>query len=161
MSLGWNFERRRDTCAQFLIGVWILGEGRAERSTNLEGVRARVRLSPEEALFAARRLHEEEFIVFDRGGTVRSNARGIERAAEIISAVRRKAERHHETTRTLEAGGTPVGVVAAVIRADGGALRCGAPDDDSDGVYRLALNEEHMVVIERQQPDGAFISERP
>jgi hypothetical protein len=156
MSLGWNFERRRDTCAQFLIGVWMLAEGRAERSTNLEAVRARVRLSPEEALFAARRLHEEEFIVFERGGAVRSSAHGIERAVGLMETVRAKAARYHELTRTLDAGGTPVAVIAAVLRADGGALRCGSPDDDGDGLYRLVLNGEHAVIIERRQPDGTY-----
>jgi len=134
----------------------MLAEGRAERSTNLEAVRARVRLSPEEALFAARRLHEEEFIVFERGGSVRSNARGIERAVGLMEAVRAKAARYHELTRTLDAGGTPVNVIAAVLRADGGALRCGSPDDNSDGVYRLVLNAEDVVVMERQRADGTY-----
>ena len=115
-----------------------------------------MRLSPEEALFAARRLHEEEVIVFERGGSVRSNARGIERAAGLMEAIRAKAGRHHEITRVLDAGGTPVGVIAAVIRADGGALRCGAPDDNSDGVYRLVLNAEDTVVMERQRADGTY-----
>jgi hypothetical protein len=153
MSLGWNFERRRDTCAQFLIGVWVLAEGRAECSTNLEAVRARVRLSPEEALFAARRLHEEELIIFERGGAVRSNSRGLARATALMEAVRAKAARYHELTRTLDAGGPPVAVIAAVVRADGGTLRCGSPDDDSDGVYRLVLSSDHGVVIERREPN--------
>ena len=80
MTVGWNFERRRDTCTQFLIGVHVFAKGLAERGTSLEAVRTRMRLSPEEALFAARRLSEEKLITFEAAGAVRSNARGIERA---------------------------------------------------------------------------------
>jgi hypothetical protein len=57
MTAGWNFERRRDTCAAFVIGVFEIVNGRPDRDTSLEAVRNRMRLSPEEALFAARRLN--------------------------------------------------------------------------------------------------------
>jgi hypothetical protein len=155
MSVGWNFERRRDTCARFAIGVFLLAEGKAERDTSLEKVRSRMRLSPEEALFAARRLDEEKLLVFDAGGAVRSNTRGMEHAVALMDAVRSKAQRFHETMRMLRAGGTPVDVLAAVLRADGEALACGAPDDDADGTYRLALVDD-SVVVERRRADGAF-----
>jgi len=77
---GWNFERRRDACTQFLIGVFLLTKGLPERDTSLEAVRTRIRLSPEEALFAARRLSDEKLIGFQPAGTVRSSTRGIDRA---------------------------------------------------------------------------------
>jgi len=155
MSAGWNFERRRDTCSQFLIGVSLLAKGIAERDTSLEAVRNRMRLSPEEALFAGRRLSEEKLIAFDPAGAVRSNARGIERAAALMSAVRQKAQRFDDVARTLRAGGTPLAVLAAVIRADGEALACGAPDSDADATYRLALVDD-VVTLERRRDDGAF-----
>ena len=106
MTVGWNFERRRDTCTVFLIGVSVLTEGLAERDTSLEAVRARMRLSPEEALFAARRLSEENLIAL--AGAVRSNARGIARAHELMGAVRSKAQRFEDVTRTLRTWGTAV-----------------------------------------------------
>jgi len=154
MTAGWNFERRRDTCARFLIGVSMLAKGLAERDTSLEAVRNRMRLSSEEALFAARRLHEEELIVFEVGGAVRSKARGVERAETITAAVIAKAQRHDEVLRTLRAGGTELAVVAAVIRATGAPLACGAPDDDARSC-RLALVGD-AVTLERQRDDGAF-----
>lgn len=155
MSAGWNFERRRDTCSQFLIGVSLLTTGLADRDTNLEAVRHRMRLSPEEALFAARRLSEENLIAFDPAGAVRSNARGIERATTLVSAVRSKARHFDDVARTIRAGGTPLAVFAAVIRADGGALACGAPDTDADGTYRLSLVDD-VVILECRRADGAF-----
>jgi hypothetical protein len=155
MSVGWNFERRRDTCAQFAIGVFLLAEGKAERDTSLEKVRSRMRLSPEEALFAARRLDEEKLLVFDAGGAVRSNARGMEHAVTLMDAVRSKAQRFDETVRMLRAGGTPVAVLAAVLRADGTSLPCGAPHGEPDGTYRLALVDD-LVTLERQRADGGF-----
>lgn len=155
MTTGWNFERRRDTCTRFLIGVFLLAEGRAERDTSLEKVRSRMRLSPEEALFAARRLDEEKLLVFEPAGAVRSLARGIERAAVLMGGVRSKAQRFDDVLRTLRAGGTPVTVLAAVIRADGGSLACGAPDSDPDVAHRLALVDD-VVTPERQRADGTF-----
>jgi hypothetical protein len=155
MTAGWNFERRRDTCARFLIGVSMLAKAHAERDTSLEAVRNRMRLSPEEALFAARRLNEEEFIVFAVGGAVRSKARGVERAEAVTRAVIAKAQRHDDVLRTLRAGGTELAVVAAVLRAAGAPLACGAPDDDAARSYRLALVGD-AVTLERQRDDGAF-----
>ena len=153
MTAGWNFERRRDTCTQFLIGVSVLTKGLADRDTNLEAVRARMRLSPEEALFAARRLSEEKLIAFVAAGAVRSHVRGIERAFELMDGVRTKAQRFDELTRTLRTGGTPLDLLAAVIRADGAPLACGGPDPDA--TYRLALVDD-VVTLERLRADGAF-----
>lgn len=155
MTVGWNFERRRDTCARFLIGVWALASGVAGRDTSLEAVRSRMRLDPEEALFAARRLRDEELIAFAKGGAVASTARGVERAGELMAAVRAKATRHDEVARALRAGGTGLAVWAAVIRAEGGALACGAPDDDAEGLYRLVTAGD-AVVLERRGADGAY-----
>jgi hypothetical protein len=155
MTVGWNFERRRDTCARFLVGVWALAAGVAGRATSLEAVRSRMRLDPEEALFAARRLHDDELIAFAKGGGVTSTARGVERAAELMAAVRAKAARSDEVARALRAGGTGLAVWAAVIRADGGALACGAPDDDADGAYRLTVVGD-VVTLERRGADGAY-----
>lgn len=153
MTTGWNFERRRDTCTRFLIGVWALAQATPGRDTSLEAVRSRMRLDPEEALFAARRLGADELIAFTRGGAVVSNARGIARASELIDAVRASAARFDDVTRALRAGGTPLAVWAAVIRADGGTLACGAPDDGP--VHRLALIDD-LVTLQRQRADGAF-----
>ena len=153
MTVGWNFERRRDTCTQFLIGVSLLTRGLADRDTNLEAVRSRMRLSPEEALFAARRLSEDKLIAFVAGGAVRSNARGIERTDELMGAVRAKARRFDELARTLRTGGPPLAVLAAVLRADGAPLACGGPDPDA--TYRLSLVDE-VVTLERRRADGSF-----
>jgi hypothetical protein len=158
MTVGWNFERRRDTCTQFLIGVSILTKALADRDTNLEGVRARMRLSPEEALFAARRLAEEKLISFAAGGAVRSNALGIERAHALMAAVRTKVQRSDEVVRTLRTGGPPLAVVAAVIRADGAPLACGGPD--LEAIYRLALVDD-VVTLERRGADGSFEAAPP
>jgi hypothetical protein len=155
MSVGWNFERRRDTCTRFLIGVSLLAKGLPDRDTNLEKVRSQMRLSPEEALFAARRLDEEKLLAFDAGGAVRSNARGIERAEALMNAVRAKAQRYDDVARTLRAAGTPLDVLAAVIRADGESLACGAPDSEPDATYRVALVDD-VVTLERRRADGAF-----
>jgi hypothetical protein len=148
MSVGWNFERRRDTCARFLIGVSCVVGTLPDRDTSLEAVRNRMRLSPEEALFAARRLGEEKLIAFEPGGAIRSCARGIEHAERLKAAVRAKAVHHEDVLRMLEAGGTGLSVVAAVIRADGGPLPCGAPDSDAEATYRLALVDD-VVTLER------------
>ena len=153
MTVGWNFERRRDTCTQFLIGVSVLTKAFADRDTNLEAVRARMRLSPEEALFAARRLAEDKLVGFAEGGSVRSNALGIERAHALMAAVRAKVERSDEVVRTLRAGGPPLAVVAAVIRADGAPLACGGPE--LDAIYRLTLVDD-VVTLERRKADGSF-----
>jgi hypothetical protein len=153
MTVGWNFERRRDTCTQFLIGVSVLTKALADRDTNLEAIRARMRLSPEEALFAARRLAEEKLIGFAAGGAVRSNALGIERAHALMGAVRARVQRSDEVVRTLRTGGPPLAVVAAVIRADGAPLACGGPD--LEAIYRLALVDD-VVTLERREADGSF-----
>jgi hypothetical protein len=153
MTVGWNFERRRDTCTQFLIGVSLLTKALADRDTNLEAVRARMRLSPEEALFAARRLAEEKLIAFAVGGAVRSNALGIERAHALTVAARAKVQRSDEVVRALRTGGPPLAVLAAVIRADGAPLACAGPDPDA--TYRLALVDD-VVTLERREADGSF-----
>lgn len=159
MTAGWNFERRRDTCARFLIGVADVVSHLADKDTSLERVRHRMRLSPEEALFAARKLDEEHLIGFDPVGPVRSTARGIERAATLMQAVRDKVGRHAEVEPLLRAGGTPLAVVAAVIRANGEPLPCGGPETDPDARYRLALVGEE-VVLEREAEDGTFTTVR-
>jgi hypothetical protein len=153
MTAGWNFERRRDTCTQFLIGVSVLTRSVAERDTSLEAVRTRMRLSHEEALFAARRLSEEKLIAFEPGGAVRSNAQGLERTQALMGAVRARAQRFDEMTRTLRAGGPPLAVLAAVLRADAAPLACAGPDPD--GTYRLALIDD-VVTLEVQRADGSF-----
>lgn len=155
MTAGWNFERRRDTCARFLLGVWVLAKGLPGRDTSLEAVRSRMRLAPEEALFAARRLHEEKLLAFEAGGAVRSSASGIERAEALMHGVRGRANNFDEVARVLRAGGTPLEVFASVIRADGGALACGAPDTDAAAQYRLTLVGD-VVTLERGRPDGSF-----
>jgi hypothetical protein len=155
MTVGWNFERRRDTCSRFLIGVSLLTEGVAERDTSLEAVRSRMRLSPEEALFAARRLLDENLIGFEAGGAVRSTGPGVLRASALVAAVRKKMERYDEMARVLAAGGTPLAVVAAAIRSDGGALACGAPDSAEEGTHRLVLVGDE-VALERRLADGTF-----
>ena len=155
MTVGWNFERRRDTCTLFLIGVSLLAKGVADRDTNLEKVRSQMRLSPEEALFAARKLDEEKLLAFQPAGAVRSNAKGIERAATLMSAVRSKAQRFDDVARTIRAGGPPLAVLAAVIRADGESLACGAPDSEPDATYRLTLVDD-VVTLERRRADGTF-----
>jgi len=160
MTVGWNFERRRDTCARFLIGVWALAKGAAGRDTSLEAVRSRMRLSPEEALFAARRLHDDESITFEPAGPVRSNAKGIAGAESLMREVRAKALRHADVAGLLHAGGTALAVVAAVIRADGAPLACGAPEGAADVPHRLTLVGD-VVTLERRAADGAFESVTP
>lgn len=157
MTAGWNFERRRDTCSAFVIGVFVLAKGLADRDTSLEAVRNRMRLSPEEALFAARRLHEEKLLTFEAAGAVRSNDKGIARAEALMGAIRSKMQRFDEVARTLRAGGIPLHVLAAVIRADGEPLACGAPDSDADAraTYRLALVDD-VITVECRRADGAF-----
>jgi hypothetical protein len=152
MTQGWNFERRRDTCSQFLIGVLVLTKGLAEKETTLEAVRARMRLSPEEARFAARRLDEEQLIVFAPENDVRSNALGIARAEASLAALR--AERNaSEVARLLRAGGPPVALLASVLRLDGAPVPCGGPDPDA--TYRLALVRD-VVTLEVRGADGTF-----
>lgn len=155
MTIGWNFERRRDTATRFLMGVSQLTKDTKDKDTNLEAVRNRMRLSPEEALFAARKLADEHLITFDEGGAVRSSAAGIDRARALMDGVRAKAQRFDDLARTLREGGPPVAVLAAVIRADGGALACGSPSEEPDVAHRLALDGD-AVIVERQGPDGAF-----
>src|SRR5687768_7826051 len=99
MSASWNFERRKITCARFIVGVSLLSKGKAGFETNLEAVRSRVRLPPEDALFAARRLDEEGLITFDAGGAVSSNAKGQGRAEEILQAARAKTGAIEDVTR--------------------------------------------------------------
>ena len=155
MTAGWNFERRRDTCTAFVVGVFVLAKGLAERDTSLEAVRNRMRLSPEEALFAARKLHEENLVTFEAAGGVRSNARGIARAETLMSALRAKMQRFDEVSRALDGGGSALAVLAAALRSHGEPLPCGAPDDNADASYRLSLVDD-VVTLERRLGDGAF-----
>ncbi len=153
--MGWNFERRRDTATRFLMGVSQLTKDTKDKDTNLEAVRNRMRLSPEEALFAARKLADEHLITFAEGGAVRSNAAGIDKARVLMEGIRAKAQRFDDLARTLREGGPPVDVLAAVIRAHGGVLACGSPSEGPDVAHRLALDGE-TVIVEREGPDGAF-----
>lgn len=155
MTIGWNFERRRDTCTQFLIGVMAAVSGKANAETSLEAVRSRMRLSPEEARFAARRLAEEELLVFDGRGAIRSNARGITSAEERVRTVRAKVTRFEDVVRVLRVGGPPLAVFGAVIRVDGAPLACGAPDSEPEATYRLALAED-VVTLERSTDGASF-----
>jgi hypothetical protein len=155
MTIAWNFERRRDTCTCFLLGVSNVVSGLADKSTTLEAVRNRMRLSPEEALFAARHLATEHMILFDPGGKLQSTARGIERAAVLADAVRTRLLRAGEGTRMIQAGGTPLLAVAAVIRFDGGSLACSAPDENDNARHRLTLVGD-QVTLERAREDGSF-----
>lgn len=161
MTAQWNFERRRDTCTQFLIGVHVLAKGLAERDTSLEAVRTRMRLSPEEARFASRRLDEEKLLAFEpETGAIRSNSTGIARAEALMAAVRSKAQRFDDVTRALRAGGSPLAVIAAVLRESGEPLACGAPDAEPDVAYRLALVAD-VVTLERRAEDGSFSAATP
>jgi hypothetical protein len=155
MSIAWNFERRRDTCTCFLLGVASVVSGVADKSTTLEAVRNRMRLSPEEALFAARHLASEHMITFDPGGKLQSTARGIERASTLADAIRTKLSRAGESSRMILAGGTPMLAVAAVIRFDGGAIACGAPNEDDNALHRLTLTGD-QVSLERADAEGSF-----
>jgi hypothetical protein len=155
MTAGWNFERRRDTCARFLIGVALLAKGRAEFDTSLEAVRSVMRLPPEDALFAARRLGADGMIAFEPNGAVRSNARGLERAEVLLADARASALDHAAVARTLAEEGIALDVLRAAIRADGGWLPCGAPASDADGAYRLSLAGD-AIVLERRRDDGTY-----
>jgi hypothetical protein len=157
MTTGWNFERRRDTATRFLMGVAQLTKDTKDKGTNLEAVRNRMRLSPEEALFSARKLAEDHLITFEEGGAVRSNAAGLDRARTLVEGIRAKAQRFDELARTLRDLGPPVAVLAAVIRADGGTLACGSPSSEPDVAHRLALDGD-AVILEREGPDGIFVA---
>lgn len=155
MTETWNFERRRDTCSQFLIGVSAITKGLPERDTSLEAVRTRMRLSPEEARFAARRLSDDKLIAFEPSGAVRSNALGTKRAEELVCALKAKVQSAAEVDKLLRTGGPPLGVVAAVIRAEGSPVACASPADDeapagTDASYCLVL-EGDVVVRERKR----------
>ena len=157
MTESWNFERRRDTCSQFLIGVSAITKGLPDRDTSLEAVRTRMRLSPEEARFAARRLSDDKLIAFEAGGAVRSNAQGIKRAEELVQTLKTKLESFTEVTKLLRNGGPPIGVVAAVIRADGSPLPCGGPEEDGPDVsYRLALINDVVTLECQRGTEGEF-----
>jgi hypothetical protein len=85
-------------------------------------------------------------LIFEAAGAVRSNARGVERAETLMGAVRAKMQRFDEVARTLRAGGIPLAMLAAVIRVDGEALACGAPDSDAGSSYRLALVDDAVTL---------------
>jgi hypothetical protein len=150
---GWNFERRRDTCARFLMGTAHIALGGADKLTNLEAVRNRVRLTPEEALFAARRLHEEQLIVFEPGGAVRSTASGIAKSAKLTSALRAQLSNHAHVLRVLRDGGTPLLVVASLLRIEGAPLHCGAPEGDPEVAYQLALTGDEVCLEKAVDPN--------
>ncbi len=152
MSAGWNFERRRDTCAQFLVGVSRVTGGVAERATNLEAVRSRTRQSPEEALFAARRLAEESLLHFEPGGSIRSTAAGIARAAATVDAVLTKARRVADVRKLLAAGGPPLALLVSVLRELEGELACEPSDDELGGTYRLVCAADEVSLQRADEP---------
>jgi hypothetical protein len=163
MTVGWNFERRRDTCTRFILGVSVLTEHTADKPTNLEAVRNRMGLSPEEALFAARQLASKNLITFDPVGSIRSSARGIEHAATLADALRASLGQHSDVVLALADGGARLAVIAALVRFDGGATACPAPEEEPSAAYRLtfapgAAKKEAvgLVVVERQREDGTF-----
>ena len=155
MTTSWNFERRKVTCAKFLVGVSLLSKGKAGFVTTLEGVRSRVRLPPEDALFAARRLDEEGLITFDAGGAVTANAKGLDRAEEVLRSARSQAQASDDVTRTLRAGGIPLELLKLSVLANGGTLECGAPAAEAERPYRLSLSEDELT-IERGNADGSY-----
>ena len=155
MTVAWNFERRRVTCAKFIVGVSLLSKGKPSFATTLEAVRARVRLPPEDALFAARRLHDEGSIEFDAGGAVRSTAKGLARADELLGAAKSKTSDFQDVTRTLASGGIPLDMLRLAILANGGALECGAPESDAARLYRLAMVGDE-IAVERANAEGMY-----
>lgn len=155
MTAAWSFERRRDTCAQLLVGAHVLAKGLADTPVSLEAARARMRLARDEGLFAARRLHDEEAMRFDARDEIRLTPKGLSRTQAVFDTVRARVARFDDVASILRAGGTALAVVAAVRRAEGGALDCGAPDDDPDARYRLALVGD-AVTLERRRDDGAY-----
>ncbi|MDB4946396.1 MAG: hypothetical protein JWP97_5930 [Labilithrix sp.] len=157
MTAGWNFERRRDTCNAFAIGVFVLAKGLPDRATSLEAVRNRMQLSPEEALFAARKLDEELRISFDPAGGVRSNANGIAHADALMGAVRAKLRSFDEVTRALHAGGSARAVVIAAARTNGNVIECAGPPSAVGVDHRLVLEDARdVLVLERLGQDGSF-----
>jgi len=155
MPNAWNYERRRVVCAKFLVGVSLVAKGEANASTSLEAVRNRMRLPPEDALFAARRLSEEQLIGFDPGGAVRSTSEGIVRAAEILRSATSQTDHADDVRRTLRGGGMPFEMLKIALMANGGVLDCGARESEAGTVYRLGLAGE-VITLERKTADGAF-----
>ena len=154
MSPSWNFERRRVVCGAFVVGVSVVAKGKPGVLTSLEAVRSRMRLPPEDALFAARRLHEDQLIEFEAGGAVRSTDEGIRHADGLVRAAVSKVERFEEVSRTVAGGGVALAMLRTAILAHGGTLACGAPDG-SVVAHRLALRED-LVTIERKTAEGTF-----
>jgi hypothetical protein len=155
MATSWNYERRHLTCGKFVVGVWLIAKGKAGFDTSIEAVRNRVRLPPEDALFAARRLDEEGLLAFEPGGTVTSNGKGIARAEELIEAGRAKALDFDDAKQTLARGGLPLEMLKLAAMACGGSLPCGA-----DAAHRLALAGDELA-LERRTPDGGYEPEPP
>ncbi len=151
----WNFERRRVVCGKFVVGVSLVTKGKANVETSLEAVRNRMRLPPEDALFAARRLDEEQLIAFNPGGAVTSTRAGIDRAEEIVRVATSRFGDFEDVTRCLRAGGVELAMLKIALVANGGALACGGPADELSVEHRLALVGDE-VAIERKTSEGAF-----
>src|SRR5580704_2735611 len=154
MATAWNYERRHLTCGKLVIGVWLLAKGKPGFEASIEAVRSRVRLPPEDALFAARRLEEEGLIAFE-ARAVTSNAKGIARAEERMERARGNARDFEDARQTLARGGLPLEMLKVTVMASGGSLSCGAPRWDAAGEYRLALAGDELS-LERKNSDGAF-----
>jgi hypothetical protein len=151
MATSWNYERRQLTCGKLVIGVWLVAKGKPGFATSIEAVRNRMRLPPEDALFAARRLDEEGLIAFDPGGTVTSNAKGIAHAAGLVDGACSKARQLEDARLCLTAGGLPLAMLEVAVMARGGSIECEAPPWDAGGAYRLALAGEGLG-LQRRTP---------
>ncbi len=153
MKTAWNFERRRATCARFLVGVWVIAKGLPGAETSLEAVRSRMKLPPEDALFAARQLDADALIVFEPQGAVRSTPAGIARAGELFQTAISSASDFVAAQRIVNGAGFPRQMLEIAILANGGMLACTTPVDGGD---RLALVDGE-IVFERRGADGKFV----
>ena len=155
MTAPWNFERRRVTCARFLIGTSLVTEGKADSTTSLEAVRSRLRMPPEDALFAARRLNEEGLLTFDPGGQVRSHPEGIKRAEQMLQTARLQAAQFDDATRIVGEGGMPLEILKLAVMANGGSMVCASPSSGEASSYRL-VSVGDGIAIERMNATGVF-----
>ena len=155
MSKAWNFERRQIVCARFIVGVSLVVKGATDAMTSLEAVRNRVRLPPEDALFAARRLDEEQKIQFDPGGAVRSTRKGIEHATEIVRVAAMNARHAEDVDRVVRGGGVPHAMLKLAVLANGGVLECEPVDGEARSTHRLRADGERLI-LERRVADDAF-----
>lgn len=155
MANAWNFERRTVVRARFLVGVWLVAKGAVNVATSLEAVRNRMRLPPEDALFAARMLDSEQLIGFEPGGAVKSTAGGITRVIELLASAKEQARRVDDATRVVRTGGIPLEMLKLALLVEAGSLACESPERDLQTDYRLVLVGD-KVTIERKGANGEF-----